>query len=86
MWNILVHRVILRLASALCSAVSDECVSCHTLPFLISFQRQKCKTLELLLVGPNPDICVQRSGQRQEKGKLEVLQKKVTNIKWIFCS
>ena len=76
MWNILVHRVILRLASALCSAVSDECVSCHTLPFLISFQRQKCKTLELLLVGPNPDICVQRSGHGQEKWKLEVLHKK----------
>ena len=76
MWKMLVHRVIFCLAGALCSAVSDECVSCHTLPFLISFQRQKCKTLELLLVGPNPDICVQRTGHGQEKWKLEVLHKK----------
>ena len=76
MWNILVHRVILRLAGALCSAVSDESVSCHTLPFLVSFQPQKCKTLELLLVGPNPDISVQRSGHGQDKRKLEVLHKK----------
>ena len=73
MWNILVHRLILRLAGALWSAVSDECVSCRTfvLPFLISFWRLKCKTLELLLVASNQDYVSRGldTGRKKENWK-----------------